>query len=220
MTPNQAPDQLPTISEQMAEQLGGWRGLVESSLPVAVFVVANVVWGLRPALLCAVGFAVALAGWRLSQRRPTRHALNGMVGVGIGAAFAWNTGEAKDFYLPGILYGIGYSFALMGSIVIRRPLVGWLWSIIVDGGRQQWRLDPRLLRTFGWLTALWATVYLAKAGLQAWIFYSGLDDETKATTLGVIRIALGFPPYALLLGLTVWTVRRVLREPVHTAVAA
>lgn len=219
MTPNQDPDRLPTLSEQMAEQLGGWRGLVESSLPVAVFVVANVVWGLRPALLSAVGFAVALAGWRLSQRRPARHALNGIVGVGIGAAFAWNTGEAKDFYLPGILYGIGYSFALMASIAIRRPLVGWLWSIIVDGGRQQWRLDPRLLRTFGWLTAVWATVYLAKAGLQTWIFYSGMDDETKATALGIIRIALGFPPYALLLALTVWTARRVLRERVEPAPA-
>ena len=33
---------LPSIAEQMAEQLGGWRGMVESSIPVVVFVLLNV----------------------------------------------------------------------------------------------------------------------------------------------------------------------------------
>jgi hypothetical protein len=37
----------PSFSEQIAEQLGGVRGLFESSIPVAVFVVVNIVWALR-----------------------------------------------------------------------------------------------------------------------------------------------------------------------------
>ena len=34
---------LPSFSEQLADQLGGWRGLIESSIPVTVFVIANIV---------------------------------------------------------------------------------------------------------------------------------------------------------------------------------
>jgi hypothetical protein len=38
-------DELPSMSEQIAEQLGGVRGLIESSLPVLAFVLLNVVLG-------------------------------------------------------------------------------------------------------------------------------------------------------------------------------
>lgn len=200
------PERLPTISEQVSAQLGGWRGLIESSIPVIVFVTVNVAAGLRPALFSAVGVAVALAVWRLVQRRSIQQAVNGLVGVGIGAVFALRSGEARDFYLPGILYGLGYSAVLLGSIAVRRPLVGWVWSVLADRGSQQWRHNPRLMRTFVWLTALWAATWIAKVGVQAGLYLA--DEETA---LGVARIVLGYPPYLLLLGITVWTVRRVSR---------
>jgi hypothetical protein len=203
-------EQLPTISEQMAEQLGGWRGLIESSVPVLVFVVANVAWNLRAALIGSVTTAVGLAVVRLFQRRPIRHAVNGLFGIGIGAAFAWRTGEARDFYLPGILYSYAYALVMFVSIAVRRPLVGWLWSIIADNGSQQWRRDPRLMRTFAWLTALWGVTWIAKVSVQA-VLYLAHED----TALGVARIALGYPPYLLLLAITVWIVRRVPRTPVE-----
>ncbi|WP_410812412.1 DUF3159 domain-containing protein [Micromonospora sp. 067-2] len=200
-------EQLPTIAEQMADQLGGWRGLVESSIPVVVFVIANVIGELRPAVIASVAVALLIAGLRLAQRRPIRHAMNGLFGVGIGAAIAWRTGDERDFYLPGILYGIGYGIALLISAAIRQPLVGWIWSVLVAKGRAQWRDDPKLVRTFTQLTVLWGVVWLAKVGVQAGLYLAHQD-----TALGVARLALGYPPYALLLLITVWTVRRVTRE--------
>ncbi|GAB3802146.1 DUF3159 domain-containing protein [Micromonospora zhanjiangensis] len=199
---------LPTLAEQMAEQLGGWRGMLESSIPVLVFVVVNVVTELRPAVLASVGVAVAIAVGRLVQRRPVRHAVNGLVGVGIGAFIAWRSGDDRDFYLPGILYGIGYGLVLLLSALVRQPLVGWIWSVIVAGGRAEWRHDPRLVRTFTWLTVLWGVVWLAKVGVQAALYLADMG-----TALGIARLALGYPPYALLLLITVWTVRRVTRSP-------
>jgi hypothetical protein len=208
-------ERVPTLSEQMAEQLGGWRGLVESSIPVLVFVVANIVWTLRPALMLSVATAVVLAGVRLAQRRPVRHAVNGLFGIGIGAVLAWRSGNARDFYLPGILYSYAYALVMLGSIAIRRPLVGWLWSVVADGGSQRWRQNPRLVRTFAWLTALWAATWIAKVSVQAVLFVMHQD-----TALGVARLVLGFPPYLLLLVVTVWVVRRVMRtEPVAEPVA-
>ena len=44
---------LPSFSEQVADQLGGVRGMVESSVPVIAFVFVNVVWSLKPALVVA-----------------------------------------------------------------------------------------------------------------------------------------------------------------------
>ncbi|SCF38314.1 Protein of unknown function (DUF3159) [Micromonospora matsumotoense] len=200
-------EQLPSLAEQMADQLGGWRGLVESSIPVVVFVLANVVGELRPAVIASIGVALLIAVVRLVQRRPVRHAVNGLFGVGIGAAIAWRTGDERDFYLPGILYGIGYGIALLLSAAIRQPLVGWIWSVLVAKGRSEWRDDPRLVRTFTQLTVLWGVVWLAKVGVQAGLYLAHQD-----TALGVARLALGYPPYALLLLITVWTVRRVTRE--------
>ncbi|MCZ7376102.1 DUF3159 domain-containing protein [Micromonospora sp. WMMC250] len=204
---------LPTIAEQMADQLGGWRGLVESSIPVVVFVLANIIGELRPAVIASVSVALLIAGVRLAQRRPIRHAVNGLFGVGVGAAIAWRTGDERDFYLPGILYGIGYGVALLISAAIRQPLVGWIWSVLVAKGRSEWRDDPKLVRTFTQLTVLWGVVWLAKVGVQAGLYLAHQD-----TALGVARLVLGYPPYALLLLITVWTVRRVTREVPPTPV--
>ncbi|MFU8871381.1 DUF3159 domain-containing protein [Micromonospora sp. SL4-19] len=202
---------LPSLAEQMADQLGGWRGLVESSIPVVVFVIANVVGELRPAVIASVAVALLIAGLRLAQRRPVRHAINGLFGIAIGAAIAWRTGDVRDFYLPGILYGIGYGLALLLSAAVKQPLVGWIWSVLVARGRSEWRDDPRLVRTFTQLTVLWGVVWLAKVGVQAGLYLAHQD-----TALGVARLALGYPPYALLLLITVWTVRRVTRETAPT----
>ncbi|MFE0590191.1 DUF3159 domain-containing protein [Micromonospora echinospora] len=208
-------ERLPTLAEQMADQLGGWRGLVESSVPVVVFVVANIVTDLRPAIIASIGVALLIAALRLVQRRPVRHAVNGLFGIAVGAAIAWRTGDEKTFYLPGILYGIAYGLVLLGSAAIRQPLVGWIWSVLAAGGKSEWRQDPRLVRTFTWLTALWGVVWLAKVGVQAALYLADMD-----TALGIARLALGYPPYALLLLITVWVVRRVTRESAAPATPA
>ena len=93
------------------------------------------------------------------------------------------------------------------SIVVRWPLVGWIWSVVLDKGSTRWREDAVLLRTFGWLTALWAVVYALKVGVQSGLYLANQDEW-----LGIARIALGWPPYALLLAVTVWSVRRVTRH--------
>jgi hypothetical protein len=205
---------LPSFSEQISEQLGGVRGLAESSIPVAVFVVTNIVWALRPAVILSVAIGLAIAGFRLSRREPIRHALNGLFGIGMGAVMASWTGQARDFHLPTILYTLGYAAALVASVIVRRPLVGWLWAITFAGGTDSWRSEPRLLRLFGRLTVLWAAVYVIKVAVLGGLYLAKQDDA-----LGVARLVLGYPPYALLLLVTVYAVRRVRRtlpEPLES----
>jgi hypothetical protein len=198
---------LPSFSEQLADQLGGWRGLIESSIPVTVFVIANIVLALRPAIIVAVASGLIIAVFRLFRRQSVRHAVNGLFGIFVGALIAWRSGDARDFYLPGIIISAGYAAALIFSAVFRWPLVGWIWSVVLDGGKTRWREDPVLLRVFSWLTVVWAAVYLAKVGIQYGLYLAHQDSM-----LGIARLALGWPPYALLLAITVWSVRRVTRH--------
>lgn len=195
-----------TFSEQLADQLGGARGLVESSIPVAVFVIVNILTSLNPALIASVGAAVAIAVFRLTRKQTVRHAVNGLFGIAIGAFLAYRTGQARDFYLPGILITFGQVALMLGSVAVRRPVVGWMWSLVADRGQLRWREDVRLLRTFSWLTLLWAAVFGTKATMQ-WFLYRDNQDDL----LGVARLAMGYPPYLLLLAITLWSVRRITR---------
>lgn len=197
---------LPSFPEQIATQLGGWRGMVEAAIPIAGFVLVNMLWDLYPALLVSAGMAVLLAVVRLAQGRPVRYAVNGLLGIGLGAVLAWRSGEARDFYLPGIWVSYGYAAAMVGSVLVRHPLVGWLWSIMFHGGRAEWRTDRVLLRALSWLTMLWAAVWVVKVTTQYLLYRADLEHA-----LGVARIVLGTPVFALMLVLTIWIMRRVER---------
>ena len=208
-----AEEVLPSFSEQVAQQLGGLRGLIESSIPLTLFIVVNFLgdryhwWPLRTSLIIAVGVALLMAAYRLSRRESIRHALNGVFGIGIGALLALRSGDARDFYLPGILLAAAYGVLLFGSVAFRRPIVGWIWSVMADGGGTRWRDEPRLTRLFGWLTVLWGLMYVFKVILQTGLYLAHQTD-----LLGVARLALGWPPYILLAALTVWRVRRVMPD--------
>lgn len=202
-----ATEAVPTFSEQLAEQLGGVRGVLESSIPIAVFIIVNF-WALRPAMIVSVASALLIAVVRLLHRQTIRHAVNGVFGVAIGVAFAWKTGSAKDFYLPGIILSAVYGLAMIASVLVRRPLVGWIWSLLIAGGSTRWQERPSMVRLFSRLTLLWAGTYLVKVAIQTWLFgNTGAHDP--GTALGIARLALGYPPYALLLAFTVWSVRRL-----------
>ncbi|WP_425560504.1 DUF3159 domain-containing protein [Luedemannella flava] len=210
---------LPSFTEQVAQQLGGVRGLLESSIPVITFVVANVVggwfdlsWRLNLAIVLSVATAIGIAIFRLSRKQPIRHAVNGLFGIALGAWLAYRSGDERDFYLPGIFLSLGYAVAMLASVAFRQPLVGWIWSVVVAGGSKQWRSEPPMVRTFGWLTVVWAAIYILKTGVQTVLWYAD-----QATALGIVRLVFGYPPYLLLLALTVWAVRRTRDRMATTA---
>jgi hypothetical protein len=211
-TPPRAGDAEPTLKEMLTSdafrhdvihQIGGWRGMAESAVPVLVFIVANMVGGLRPALWFSVGSALAIAAWRLVRKQSPRQALNGLFGIAIAAFLAARTGKAEAFYLPGILFGLVYAVAFAGSTLVRWPLVGVAWGFFTGHGTS-WREDRRLLRLFTLLTVLWAVVWAARIGIQAAMYLGG----ASATALGVARLVLGYPPLIVLLAVTIWIVRR------------
>ena len=106
------------------DQLGGWRGMVDATVPTIAFIVANGVGGLRAGIWAALGTAVLIFGVRLIRRESVQQAVSGLFAVGVAVAIARLTGEARDFYVPGILRNAALAVVLLGSVVLRRPLVG------------------------------------------------------------------------------------------------
>lgn len=213
--PEPGEEPFPSMSEQIAEQLGGVRGLVESSIPVFMFVLLNLLLGdlwldlpKRTALYWAIGGAVGTAVLigviRLMRKQPVRHAVNGIFGIAVGAVFAWRTGDAKNFYLPGILITLAQVAVFVLSVLVRRPIVGYVWGVLANGGRHDWTGKPRLFRTFQWLTLVWAGSLFVRAGVQGWLWL-----QNQPTAIGIVRILVSWPIYAATFAFTVWAVRRV-----------
>ncbi|MEJ8278021.1 DUF3159 domain-containing protein [Pseudonocardia spirodelae] len=200
--PERAAERTPTLLEQM----GGPTGIVASTIPVVVFVVANVLADLRTAIYAAVGAGVLVLLWRLVRRDPVMPAISGLLGVGVCALVANQTGEARGFYLPGLLYSGALGVVALVSIVARWPLAGVIWHGI-NGHGTEWRADPRLVRAYGWATAVWSATFLAKVGVQGALYLA--DAETA---LGVARLAMGYPLTALAILATVLIVRRAERD--------
>jgi hypothetical protein len=199
----------PAHSEQrtptLLEQLGGIGGLVASAVPLVVFVAVNPLAGLVPAIWTSLGAAVALGGWRLARREPVQPAVSGILGVALCAFIAYRTGEARGFFLYGIWYSLIAGLVLMVSVVVRRPLVGVLWSVL-NGSDFGWRTDRRARFGFDVATAVWAVFLLARFVVQRYLY-----DLQQTEWLGVARLAMGLPLTVLAALVTIWAIRRAAR---------
>lgn len=173
--------------EALLERAGGISGLVYSSLPVTAFAITSALFGLRVALPVAVGVAALILAWQLLRRESLRPALFGFAFVAVGAAWAFITGQAKDFYLPGIWGYLAAAIAFTVSVLIRRPLVGvgFAW---VTGRDDSWRRVPRVRLAFDLVTALMAAVSWTRFVVQYYLY-----DTNQEGLLAVARIAMGWP---------------------------
>jgi hypothetical protein len=106
------------------EQLGGWRGMVDASLPTIAFIVANGIGGLTVGIWAAVVAAVLVFLLRLVRKESIQQAISGLFAVAVAVVIAARTGEARDFFVLGIVRNAGIGVLLLGSLAVRWPLVG------------------------------------------------------------------------------------------------
>ncbi|HET6166555.1 MAG TPA: DUF3159 domain-containing protein [Marmoricola sp.] len=208
------------VRAQLAKALGGRRGMLEAGVPTAVFTIAFLTTHeLTLSVLVAVACAAVLLVVRIGQRTTTQFVLNSLVGIGIGALFAWRAarggGDANDqalaYFLPGILYNLGYSVVMVFTILIRWPIVGFLVGS-VTGDPTAWHADRATVRLCSRLTWLLVLPCVVRVAVQAPVYLAGKngwwDEDSAVALLGVAKLAMGWPLQIAALATMVWLLSR------------
>ena len=195
----------PPRGAAVLEQMGGVSGLIYSSLPVLVFVPVSSAFGLMPAIGAALGVATLILIWRLYRRDTVQPAVSGFFGVGISALIAYLVGASKGYFLLGIWTSLFWAVVFALSVVIRRPVVGYIWGWVATHDRR-WREVRGAVLAFDAATLVWVAVFTARFVVQHHLY-----DADQTGWLGVARIAMGWPLTAVAALVTYLAIRRAQR---------
>lgn len=208
------------VRQQLSRALGGRRGMAEAAVPTIAFTVLFLTTHqLRTAVLVSIGCAVVLLAVRLVQRSTPQFVLNSLVGIGIGALFAWRAassgGDAGDqalaYFLPGILYNAGYAVVMVLTILARWPVVGFLVGS-VTGDPTAWHADRGVVRLCSHLTWLLVLPCLLRVAVQAPLYLAGRNgwwaDSAAVAALGTAKLVMGWPLQVAALAAMAWLLSR------------
>jgi hypothetical protein len=194
-----------TKAHAVLEQMGGISGLIYSSLPIVVFVPVSTAFGLVPAICAALAVAALILVWRLARRESIQPAISGFFGVGISALIAYIVGESKGYFLLGIWMSLFWAVVFGLSVVIRRPVVGYIWAWVNSHDRA-WRKVRRAVVAFDVATVVWVLVFASRFVVQQHLY-----DADQTGWLGVARIAMGWPLTAVAALVTYLAIRAAQR---------
>ena len=189
--------------------IGGVRGVIEANVPALVFVIIYLATRNIPlAVLVPLGLAIVAILVRLIQRIDVMPALGGLFVVGISAFFAWRSGRADTYFLPGFLTNAAYAVGVTISLLIRRPIMGYVIGML-RGDIAAWRSATHsaarlTYRRYTRITWLWLAMFAGRVVVQLPFFISG-----NTAALGVIKIIAGPVLFCLILWAT-WLLVRSL----------
>ncbi|HPU13448.1 MAG TPA: DUF3159 domain-containing protein [Aeromicrobium sp.] len=191
------------VRQRLSEAFGGVRGIAEAAVPTIAFTVSYLTTReLRLSLIIAASLTAVLLVIRLVQRSNPQFVLNALVGIGIAALFASRSGDARDVFLPGIIYNAVYAVILLLSVAIRWPVVGLMvGSLTADF--TTWRTDPGMRKLCNRLTIVLALPCIVRVLVQYPLWAADMIGW-----LGTSKIILGWPLQIAALLLMVWLLSR------------
>lgn len=186
--------------------MGGALGIVESIAPGFVFLT---LWAFsKDSIASAISASVTalvFITYRLFTRKSVTQALAGAAGVAITAFMVLRDGgAAADYFVPGFFTNAAYATVLLISVLIRWPIIGLLVGALT-GNFKTWRSSPGNLRLFGLATLVWVSMFAVRLLVQLPLYFSN-----QIEALGVARLVMGLPLYAMTIWLTWLMVRRVV----------
>jgi hypothetical protein len=207
------------VRAQLSKALGGRRGMLEAAVPTLAFTILFITTKqLEPAIGVSVVIAVVLLVIRLVQRSSVQFVMNSLVGIGIGAFFAWRSarggGDANEqalaYFLPGMIYNGVYALLMVFSTLVRWPVVGFMVGSVA-GDPTEWHRDPQVVRLCRNLTLMLALPCVIRVAVQLPIYVAGqaaADASPMVAALGVSKIAMGWPLQIAALAGMAWLLAR------------
>ena len=207
------------VRHQLSTALGGKRGMAEAAVPTIAFTATFVsTKEVALAVAVSVGLALVLLAVRVVQRSSVQFVLNALFGIGVGVFFVWLGGrnggdeshKALAYFLPGLLYNLGYAVVIALSILVRFPVVGAMVGAMAEDP-VAWRRDPQVLRLCTHLTWPLAVPCVLRVLVQGPVYLAGRgaeDADAYVAALGVLKVVMGWPLQLAALGFMVWLLSR------------
>lgn len=176
------------LQEELRLVLSG-RGihLLDSFFPLFVFLIANSLAAVNPALWAALITAGLFAGFRIVQKESLVYSLGGIGGVLLAAVFVNLNESESGFFLPGLISGAVTVVICVLTVAINRPLVAWT-SYISRRWPRDWYWHPQVLPAYNEVTIAWAVAFSFRLALEFWLF-----QQEAINALGAVRVILGWP---------------------------
>jgi len=196
--------------QSLLASLGGVWGIAEASVPGAVYAISYIVsQNVLLSVVLATGLSLLFIIGQIIRRRPLLQAISGLFGIGLAAYLTLRNGvdaaHARDYYLQGFLTNIVYLAVLGLSILIRWPLVGVLIGMLSSGG--SWRKDAHLRRKYSLITLIWVALFGTRLIVEVPLYLAN-----QVVALGITKLVMGIPLYALCAWFTWLAVRQSMRE--------
>lgn len=173
---------------KIVNALGGKKGLIDSGLPALVFLVAfNFTKDVNQSSYAALGLSLILTLIRLVKRETIQHAISGVIGVAVCAWLANRSGNAEDFYLPGLWTNAIYGAVYLISILVRWPVIGLVVGPLLEENLR-WRKDSARTKVYIKATWLWVGMFAIRLVVQYPLY---LAENVNA--LGTARLVMGYP---------------------------
>jgi hypothetical protein len=208
------------VRAQLANALGGRRGMLEAAVPTILFTITFITTKeLEGSLVVSVAAAMVLLVVRLVQRSTVQFVLNSLFGIGIGAFFAWRSaqggGDENDqalaYFLPGIIYNAVYAVGISLSIIARWPIVGFMVGSVA-GDPTAWHRDSQVVRLCSHLSWMLVLPCVIRVAVQLPLYLAGrsgaMDPEAAVAALGFSKILMGWPLQLAALTAMVWLLAR------------
>lgn len=186
--------------------VGGPLGIAEAVIPSTVFVIMIAVTKNTVAsVLTAAGLSAIFLIRQIVAKKPLTQAIAGAVGIAISAFLPLREGgQAADYFIQGFITNAVYLAALTVSVLVRWPIIGVLAGLLLGEGAA-WRKDKAKLRRFTVATLVWIGLFSGRLLVQVPLYFA---QQTEL--LGIFRIAMGTPLYALCIWFTWLLIRGII----------
>lgn len=160
---------------------------MDALLPPLLFVLLNGRFDLGLASIMAATSALIMSIFRFLSKQNWYYAFGGLLGVIMASGFSFVSGNASNYFLPGILGNVFLLVVSLVSLMVGKPIAAWAshlsrgWSL-----DWFWRADVKPAYTI--VTWIWSLFILGRVLILLMIFIS---DQT--TQLFIWNTILGWP---------------------------
>ncbi|PKM58280.1 MAG: hypothetical protein CVU98_01700 [Firmicutes bacterium HGW-Firmicutes-3] len=160
---------------------------MDALVPPLLFVLLNGRFDLGLASLMATTSALIISTFRFLSKQNWHYAFGGLLGVIIASGFSFFSGNASNYFLPGILSNVLLLILCLLSLMVGKPIAAWA-SHLSRGWSLDWFWRTDVKPAYTNVTWIWSLFILVRVLILLMLFVS--DQPTQ---LFIWNTILGWP---------------------------